>query len=305
MFINFGLYFWNIDLIWLGVLLRWRRLTNYKIPRFGPEISIGSIPVFCSSSPVHVFSPVLVEDVWYQRLVPSQSPAKCGKRSWGFTAGICVSLFSFSSFWCDSASRDTSQRMHIWPVSKVESFKSLLGFHSVDAGFVALVLFDFLLSSWWYSLDLKLVLEEYQYFAPVLLSTWSLLVLVEDVCLTSTFQRLVPSQSPAKCGKRSWVFKTKHQAFCNSFGKVREDLWIYKGLIGPFCSRLFLGLGLGWSNLPLWFFVCQIFVTQDLQLYISVTLSIIVKEGIGLTSIWRRRENSAAGTTQNRKQWTC
>ncbi len=157
-FINFGLYFWNIDLIWLGAFLRWRRLTNYKIPRFGPEISIGSIPVFCSSSPVHVVSPVLVEDDWYHRLVPSQSPAKCGKRSWGFTAGICVFLFSFSSFWCDSASRDTSHRMHIWVVSKVESFESLLGFHSVDAGFVALVLFDFLLSSWRYSLRCILVI---------------------------------------------------------------------------------------------------------------------------------------------------
>ena len=111
------------------------------------------VPVFLST-----WSSVLVEDVWYQRLVPSQSPAKCGKRSWGFTAGICVSLFSFSSFWCDSASRDTSHRMHIWPVSKVESFESLLGFHSVDAGFVALVLFDFLLSSWWYSLRCILVI---------------------------------------------------------------------------------------------------------------------------------------------------
>jgi hypothetical protein len=48
--------------------------------------------------------------------------------------------------------------MHIWPVSKVESFESLLGFHSVDAGFVALVLFDFLLSSWWYSLRCILVI---------------------------------------------------------------------------------------------------------------------------------------------------
>ena len=125
MFINFGLYFWNIDLIWLGAFLRWRRLTNYKIPRFGPEICIGSIPVFCSSSLVHVVSPVLVEDVWYQRLVPSQSPAKCGKRSWGFKAGIYVSLLSFSSSWCDSASRDIRHRMHIWPVSKVESLKVL------------------------------------------------------------------------------------------------------------------------------------------------------------------------------------
>ena len=55
-FINVGVYFWNIDLIWLGAFLRWRRLTNYKIPRFGPEISIGIIPVFCSSSRVHVVS---------------------------------------------------------------------------------------------------------------------------------------------------------------------------------------------------------------------------------------------------------
>jgi hypothetical protein len=48
--------------------------------------------------------------------------------------------------------------MHIWPVSKVENFESLLGFHSVDAGLVALVLFDFLLSSWWYSLRFILVI---------------------------------------------------------------------------------------------------------------------------------------------------
>jgi hypothetical protein len=36
-------------------------------------------------------------------------------------------------------------------------------------------------------------------------------------------------------------------------------------------------------------------VTQDFQLHISVTVSIIVMEDIGLTSIWRRRENSASG----------
>ncbi len=48
-------------------------------------------------------------------------------------------------------------------MSKVESFESLLGFHSVDAGFVALVLFDFLLFSWWYSLLFILVIIHEQW----------------------------------------------------------------------------------------------------------------------------------------------
>ena len=121
MFINFSLYFWNIDLIWLGAFLQWRRLTNYKIPRFGPEEHTS----YFASVLLSTWSPVLVEDVWYQRLVPSHSPAKCGKRSWVFEAGFYVSLLSFSSSWCDSASRDTRHRMHIWPVSKVESLKVL------------------------------------------------------------------------------------------------------------------------------------------------------------------------------------
>ena len=142
-FINFGLYFWNIDLIWLGAFLRWRHLTNYKIPRFGPEISIGSIPVFCSSFLVHV-----VSCAGGRRLVSTFSSITFSRKSVGSAAECLRRGFMFPCFLFRLPGaiphRETPVIACILAYVKSWEFESL-GFHSVDAGFVALVLFDFLL----------------------------------------------------------------------------------------------------------------------------------------------------------------
>jgi hypothetical protein len=60
-----------------------------------------------------------------------------------FEAGFYVSLLSFSSSWCDSASRDIRHRMHIWPVSKVESLKVVLAFTLLTRGLLRWFYFIF------------------------------------------------------------------------------------------------------------------------------------------------------------------
>ena len=152
MFINFGLHFWNIDLIWLGAFLRWRRLTNYKIPRFGPEISIGSIPVFCSSSLVHV-----VSCAGGRRLVSTFSSITFSRKVWEAQLSVWGGVLCFPAFFFVflvrfRIERHPSSHAYLACVKSWE-FESL-GFHSLDAGFVALVLFDFLLC-WWKTFDIN------------------------------------------------------------------------------------------------------------------------------------------------------